>query len=587
MASTGSITKSFTSWDSLRFTWTIASQSVADNKSTVNWQLDLISTGSGRIDSSTEKICLITVNGITYRKDNYINIGNNETKTIASGSTVIAHNADGTKNFSFSFEQQIGITFSGAAIGNVTGSGTGELNRIARASTISCPNGVIGKSVAITINSNSSSFKHNIEYIIRSNPNRTGNIANNTTNTRVVWNIPESLYTSAFVNTASLYCRINCHTYDSGGNFVGTNYIDIIVSVDEATNKPTIAPTIQESLQDIAALCANKPDTFIRYKSIVQYSIGAQAKNGATIKSYKVTNGSQSATAASGSLSYIDSDTFVFSVTDSRGFTTTESITINLIPYVKPTCHIEVSAPTTEGRVNITISGYAYRGTFPNGTANTVNLYYFTKVNNGEYGEGALFDQIAPNEDNTYSISKDLEGFDYQNTYTFYAQCWDAAPSSLVESTEKRVKTLPVFDWGENDFNFNVPVSINGVPIADYVIEEGNDNLYAYRKWNSGILEAWRMTNNSVTIATSSQYGGVYYADGLSLTVSGGAAQFKSVENIQLSINKNGTAGFWNPIIAKVTVNNDGTVTINYLLTNPTSGQATLVPKVYMIGRWK
>ena len=30
-----------------------------------------------------------------------------------------------------------------------------------------------------------------------------------------------------------------------------------------------------------------------------------------------------------------------------------------------------------------------------------------------------------------------------------------------IKSVEKALKTLPVFDWGENDFNFNVPVNID------------------------------------------------------------------------------------------------------------------------------
>ena len=59
---------------------------------------------------------------------------------------------------------------------------------------------------------------------------------------------------------------------------------------------------------------------------------------------------------------------------------------------------------------------------------------------------------------------------------------------------------MPVFDWSKNDFNFNVPVNIeggltvNGMPVvggSDYVVEQGESGYWFYRKWNSGLCEMW------------------------------------------------------------------------------------------------
>lgn len=45
---------------------------------------------------------------------------------------------------------------------------------------------------------------------------------------------------------------------------------------------------------------------------------------------------------------------------------------------------------------------------------------------------------------------------------------------------------------------------------VDYVVEQGTDNSWVYRKWNSGIFEAWRYYQaTGLTLTTSSS--GTYY----------------------------------------------------------------------------
>ena len=95
----------------LRFNWSQASQSITNNNSVVNWSLQLIST-TGTISSSASKSWSVTVNGTNYSGTNTVGISTNTTKTLASGSTTIAHNADGTKSFCFSFSQQFDICYS-------------------------------------------------------------------------------------------------------------------------------------------------------------------------------------------------------------------------------------------------------------------------------------------------------------------------------------------------------------------------------------------------------------------------------------------------------------------------------------------
>ena len=95
----------------LRFGWWQDSQSVANNSSVVGWHLQVIASG-GNISSSASKSWNVTVNGSNYSGTTTIGVSNGQTKTLASGSTTIAHNADGTKSFSFSFSQQFDINYS-------------------------------------------------------------------------------------------------------------------------------------------------------------------------------------------------------------------------------------------------------------------------------------------------------------------------------------------------------------------------------------------------------------------------------------------------------------------------------------------
>ena len=53
-------------------------------------------------------------------------------------------------------------------------------------------------------------------------------------------------------------------------------------------------------------------------------------------------------------------------------------------------------------------------------------------------------------------------------SYTFDVVVTDAVTNATSSATIP--KGIPVFDWGENDFNFNVPVYINGTELVEYIV---------------------------------------------------------------------------------------------------------------------
>lgn len=135
MATSGSTSVAVTSYDTLKFSWSKSSSSTANNTTTINWKMELIATNYGYISSSVAKNWSVNVNGSTYSGTNSVAISNNSTKTLASGSTTISHNSDGSKSFSYSFSQEFKITFSGSKINTISGSGSGTLDTIPRNST--------------------------------------------------------------------------------------------------------------------------------------------------------------------------------------------------------------------------------------------------------------------------------------------------------------------------------------------------------------------------------------------------------------------------------------------------------------------
>ena len=234
MATSGSKSVTVTNHNTLKFSWSLASQSTTNNTSTISWKMQLISDSGGRISSSASKDWKVVVNGKTYSGTNTVGISASTTKTLASGTTTITHNSDGTKSFSYSFSQEFAITFSGSSIGTKSGSGTGTLTTIPRASTVSCTSANIGANATITIGRKSSSFTHTLTYTFGS---LSGTIATKTTSTSISWTLPTSFY--AQVTTAkSKTGTITCTTYNGSTN-IGSKSCSFTAKVSNA-NAPTV-----------------------------------------------------------------------------------------------------------------------------------------------------------------------------------------------------------------------------------------------------------------------------------------------------------------------------------------------------------
>lgn len=271
------------------------------------------------------------------------------------------------------------------------------------------------------------------------------------------------------------------------------------LSIVNAT--PTLSPTVTPDAAT-AALTGNST-TLIKYYSNVQTASGAAALKGATVTSQKTTNGTRSVSTATGTFNAVDNNSFVFTVTDSRGNTASRTITPTMVDYVKLTCNFNYTNPTAAGNMTFIVNGNYFNGSF--GAAdNTLAVAYRYKESGGSYGDWITLTPALSG--NTYTVTETVSGLDYRTTYVFQAQVIDKL--TTIDSAEYSMQSLPVFDWGKEDFNFNVPVTIEGGSVPT-LVEQGTNGGWQYRKWSDGVSECW-CTKTFSNIAVTNTWGNLY-----------------------------------------------------------------------------
>ena len=425
------------------------------------------------------------------------------TGTPSPNSITVTHsNATGAKSVNIGISSSIFVNPTGGGSQQYTikgdGSTTAASGTYAPASSVTCSTADIGSAPTIQISRNSTSFTHTLTYEFGS---LSGTIATKTTSTTITsWKFPTSFY-AQIPNAKSGTGTITCNTYN-GDTLLGTKTCSFTATTNESLCKPTLSPKVEDSNSEAVALTGNA-NTFIRYISDAAITSGAAARNSATLKSIKVTCGSQSITTSTGTIQKVDSGTFTFTATDSRGYSTTQTIEKTLISYINPTCNLNISNPSTDGSLSFTITGNYFNSSF-GAVNNTLNVYYKYKTSSGTYSDNIEATNITLNG-NTYTATINLTGLDYKETYTFQAFTIDKIKS--VNSAEKVIKTTPIFSWSNDDFEFNVPVKFSGKTLFDLVYPVGAIYM-SVSSTSPAILfgGTWEQIQNRFLLAAGSSY---------------------------------------------------------------------------------
>lgn len=549
MALSGNVTTSAYNGRYYKLTWS-ASQSAANNTSTISWTLSAVG-GSGAM---AERALSVNINGAeVYSKTAKVS---RSAGTVTSGSQTIAHNVDGSKTFSITVKAAVE-----SSTVNCTGSKSFELTIIKRPSTVSCNAAsiVIGGIMAIDMQRYNPNYTHKLSYEFYSMSGEIGE----TDTTGYTWKLPTDFY-NAIPSAISGEGTITCTTYE-GSSAIGSTTSNFRVHVDTLASKPTLAPSIYDSNSTTVNLTGNS-SKLVKGYSNVTYSLSSAANNGAfLVENYIGCGDGKYNFGASGTINKVTSGEFYCRAIDSRDFTTEATVTKTMVDYFDVTCNLEVSAPTTAGSMPLEVTGNFFNASFGSVT-NTLTVQYRYKANNGSYTSWkTISSSNITKSGNTYKASVTATGLTYTNRYTVQARAYDKLCTTL--SAEKTVKTTPVFDWSETDFNFNVPVTLSSI-----VNEDADVTLNGYSL--KGLINSLTTASTlTATVETGSNYSST---DTANCILVGG-----SLRCYLYAVRKSAVSGdITNEKVAKLSIKHDGKIKNAYLTSfcnGGTGGAATFI----------
>lgn len=422
MASSGSITGAYRGY-TLRADWS-AVQNSAGNYSDVTVKHTLVIGSAYSLGiSSRTNTCSVGVVSQGYTSGAI----NQKGGSVLLGTTVhrVSHNADGTKTAQLTDTFNINATIDGKKVGSITASGSISLDRIARNATIVTANDFTDETNPIFTYSNPSSFSCDvsIEFAGGSITRAKAISGAGGSYTMQLTDSERTALRNASRNSPTLKVTYVLKTTIDGTAYYSRverkmNVVDAAPELGEVSYEDTNAATV--------AVTGDK-SRIVQNHSVLTVTIPtATAKKGATIASYTIAFGGVSKTVTSSgtvSLGAVDvsySQVLTVTATDSRGFTTSQSVQVTVDDYSAPTAVIDLHRlnnfePTTYITAN---SRYSYL----NGKNAVTISAKFKKVSDSSYGtpielEDSIQSTVTCDRDSAYdfvvTVADKLESTDY------------------------------------------------------------------------------------------------------------------------------------------------------------------------------
>ena len=451
-----------------KFSWETASVDVYNLTSTINWRVQMITGDNLEISDYIWKDYTITVAGNKHTGQvKFGSVPSNFTSTIKTGTEVIKHDTDGTKTFSYNANINIYLTIGGTTISTVIINDSATLDTIQKQAIINtAPDFNDEENPTITYTNLSgdkvtllqaciSITGGNDDVTYRDIPvNGDSYTFNLTDDERLV--LRQEFKDQKTSRTVRFYVKT---TID------GTTYWEFLDrTMTLISYAPTLSPTVQDGNTATVALTGNSKK-FIKYYSNLKFTTGAAGSKGATISEQDVTCGSKfSYNVSSGTINAIDGNKVIFSATDSRGFSVTKTLDLDVINYVKPTCYVKSLQMSSDGSLNFTISGNSFNQSF--GAKSNALSFRIGYSENGGTLTWNTFSATPSRSGSTYTLTHTLTGFDYTKEYECIFEVSDELSSA--QSIQRKVGSVSIFDWGKDNFHFNVPVNIEADTLSIY-----------------------------------------------------------------------------------------------------------------------
>ena len=351
------------------------------------------------------------------------------------------------------------------------------LTQIPRASTIAATDAVVGSVSVVAVSRKNADYTHSIQY-------QFGQLSGYLTgdglssreeklhSTGIAFAIPDSFY-SQLPTAKSGSCTLLCKTYWGDTQIGDVQSCTFTVGTDPAACAPEVSGRVTDGNPNTVALTGDA-ETLVRYASNAVCTIGVNPRKGARIAQKQID--SMVVTGDSRTLVGIEKDTVTFFARDSRGYTGEAAVKKTMIPYVRLSCHpVAKRTDPTSGNAVLTVTGDCFFGSFGK-VENALEVAY--RIGNGSWQQ-----MTVETEGNRYTAQATLENLSYTSSYPVEVRAKDKLQTLTM--TLVLGKGVPVFDWGENDFAFHVPVRLAGLPQRD---SDAASKAYADQKLSVAVL---------------------------------------------------------------------------------------------------
>ena len=500
-------------------------QDIANNRTPIKWSCGLYS--EHKFYSNAVKMSAFSINGTqVYSGGTYSNFTAEGNQTIASGTMWITHDLNGAKTFSIS-------AFTGWLYSNHNYSSSGgsyTLTTIPRQATItSAPNFTDWDNPTIYYSNPAGtsatgliaciSFTGAKDDIAYRDINKDGN--------SYPFSLTDEERNVLRINTSGSSRKLYFYVRTSFGSTTFYSYKEVTFSIVEDTDsKPSITMT---ATLDNGSLPSEFDGLCIQGKSRYDVALSAEPYLGANITSlYAVADGKtyNSASFKTEAIQFSGDIEIVGYAKDSRGFSNSATQPITVIPYSKPLVvpidgENAIQCYRSDGngkRVGNSTSVWikAQRTFYSVSGKNLCALQWRKKLITEEWNEeehlwNDLLSKSESSTDEYDALISDVV-FDLKKSYTVQIRAIDDIGEADVKTIEiptedvalhlgkggKNVSVGSYCDYSEEyTFHskwkaiFDKGVYIGKTPINDYVIEQGTEGIWTYRKWNSGLAECW------------------------------------------------------------------------------------------------
>lgn len=483
------------------------SYSIENNTSQVEWWVGIRSNTAYHNHYGLSETYVVNINGtVVHNAVHTPTVNSGATVWVASGTTTVSHNADGSKSISVS------ASFNNADRGTyspTTGSCSGslKLTTIPRATTpsIDKPSLDCGSAIKISGTSASSNFSHKVYVTWNGTKTQIGTIASGTTTPSFSYTIPTA-WEKNIPDSTSGIATFTLETI-SGSTSVGSKTVNATIKV-----RSGVVPSIGTvSVSDTNSICAGIGQ-YVQSQSKLKFSIATSGNQGSTITSVSTKFDGQTYSGSTFTTQTIQNSgtlTYTITVTDSRGRTATKSGSVSVVAYNLPSLtNVSAKRANSGYAVDESSGTYAllhFKVGFTSLSNKNVTSFYiqyrasgassWTKINSWannytleqDYKAGNLFTSTTT----TYEIAFGVKD-KFMSDYSW--QIVTVTPTYTLINFGKDGKSLTFFGQDGNNANrltvkgdlvsnkYKFSSVIENTSSTHVLVENGNE--IQYREWN-------------------------------------------------------------------------------------------------------